>query len=112
MRLESSSDTAGSVANRPSVAENWQPNVDDLASMKLPAANAGQAVAPIISSASVLACMVLPFYRESAGSFAVPSGCTTESRRWKWGLDFPQSSSMMIAHNLRQPAWFEQHCTN
>jgi hypothetical protein len=56
--------------------------------------------------------MVLPFYRESAGSFAVPSGCTTESRRWKWGLDFPQSSSMMIAHNLRQPAWFEQHCTN
>jgi hypothetical protein len=53
------SDAVESSWNRPSVTENWQPKVGDLASMRVPDANAGQAVAPRSNSANAIGCVTL-----------------------------------------------------
>src|SRR5450631_742517 len=63
MRLESSWDTLGSSGNSWSVAENWQPKVNDRASMRVPDANAGQAVAPNSNSAYAIRRMVASLSR-------------------------------------------------
>ena len=91
MRLESSWDTVGSSGNSWSVAENWQPKVNDLASMRVPDANAGQTVALKSNSVYAIRRMVASLSRVGCDR-AVPSGCTTESRRWKYGIDWRRSS--------------------
>src|ERR1700722_3307578 len=54
IRSKSSWDAELRVGNRRRVAENWQPQVEDFARMRISEANAGHAVAPRSNSANVI----------------------------------------------------------